>query len=55
MAFAQYEMKVVLSRILSRASLELDATHAAHPVRRGLTSGASPVRLRRTGSPHSQG
>ncbi|MEB3263582.1 MAG: cytochrome P450 [Synechococcus sp.] len=47
MAFAQYEMKVVLSRILRQASLELADPTAPHPVRRGLTAGASPVRLRR--------
>jgi cytochrome P450 len=45
MAFAQFEMKVVLSRILSRVELGLADTRPARPVRRGLTSGASPVHL----------
>jgi cytochrome P450 len=44
-AFAQFEMKVVLSRILSQVELGLADTRAVHPVRRGLTSGASPVQL----------
>lgn len=45
MAFAQFEMKVVLSRILSQVELALADTRPARPVRRGLTSGASPIRL----------
>ena len=45
MAFAQFEMKVVLSRILSQVELSLTDTQSAHPVRRGLTSGISPVQL----------
>ena len=45
MAFAQFEMKVILSKILSQAELELDDTRSVKPVRRGLTSGASPVQL----------
>jgi cytochrome P450 family 110 len=45
MAFAQFEMKVVLSRILSSVELVLADTRSVRPVRRGLTSGASPVQL----------
>ena len=45
MAFAQFEMKVILSKILSQVELELADTRLAKPVRRGLTSGASPVQL----------
>ncbi|HEY9734755.1 MAG TPA: cytochrome P450 [Trichocoleus sp.] len=45
MAFAQFEMKVVLSRILSRVELALADNRPVRPVRRGLTSGPSPVRL----------
>lgn len=45
MAFAQFEMKVVLSRILSRVELELAGPHSARPVRRGLTSGVSSGHL----------
>ncbi len=46
MAFAQFEMKVVLSRVLLTVELALANTQVVHPVRRGLTSGASPVKLR---------
>ncbi len=46
MAFAQFEMKVVLSQILSQVDLVLADPQVAYPVRRGLTAGASPVRLR---------
>jgi cytochrome P450 len=45
MAFAQYEMRLVLHTLLSTTSLELADDREAHPVRRGLTSGASPVEL----------
>ncbi len=45
MVFAQFEMKVVLSRILSQVELALNDTHSAQPVRRGLTSGMSPIKL----------
>jgi cytochrome P450 len=45
MAFAQYEMRLVLHTLLSTTSLELADEREAHPVRRGLTSGASPVEL----------
>ncbi len=44
-AFAQFEMKVVLSKILSCVELSLADTRSVRPIRRGLTSGASPVRL----------
>lgn len=45
MAFAQFEMKVVLSSILSGFELALADTRPVRPVRRGLTSGPSPVRM----------
>lgn len=45
MAFAQFEMKVVLSQILSQVELTLTNPDAVKPIRRGLTSGASPVKL----------
>jgi cytochrome P450 len=45
MAFALFEMKVVLSKILSHVEFALANTRSVQPVRRGLTSGASPVRL----------
>jgi len=45
MAFAQYEMRLVLHTLLSAVSLELDGKQEAHPVRRGLTSGISLVKL----------
>jgi cytochrome P450 family 110 len=45
MAFALFEMKVVLSKILSHVELSLADTRSVQPVRRGLTSGASPVHL----------
>jgi cytochrome P450 len=45
MAFAQFEMKLVISSILSSVQLGLADTRAARPVRRGLTSGPSPVRM----------
>lgn len=45
MAFALFEMKVVLSKILSHVELVLANTRLVHPVRRGLTSGVSSVHL----------
>jgi cytochrome P450 family 110 len=45
MAFALFEMKVVLSKILSHVELGLAGTRSVQPVRRGLTSGASPVQI----------
>lgn len=45
MAFALFEMKVVLSKILSHVELALANTRSVQPVRRGLTSGVSPVQL----------
>jgi cytochrome P450 len=45
MAFAQFEMKVALSKILSSVELALADTRPVKVVRRGLTSGSSPVRL----------
>ncbi|NCJ06747.1 cytochrome P450 [Synechococcales cyanobacterium C] len=46
MAFAQFEMKVVLAHILSEVELSLANSKPARPIRRGLTAGASPVHLR---------
>ncbi len=45
MAFAQFEMKLVISRILSSFELALVDKRSVRPVRRGLTAGLSPVRL----------
>jgi cytochrome P450 len=49
MAFAQFEMKVVLANILSRFELALADNHPVRPVRRGLTSTPSGVRMVATG------
>jgi cytochrome P450 len=48
MAFALFEMKVVLSQLVRRFEVELDPTTPLplKPVRRGLTAGISPVWLR---------
>ena len=45
MAFAQFEMKLVISRILSSVELALVDKRSVRPMRRGLTAGPSPVRL----------
>ena len=45
MAFAQFEMKLVISRILSSFELALADKRSVRPMRRGLTAGPSPVRL----------
>jgi cytochrome P450 family 110 len=45
MAFAQFEMKLVVARILAHVELALADTGSVRPVRRGLTSGSSPVRF----------
>jgi cytochrome P450 len=45
MAFAQFEMKLVLSGILSGFELTLAETSAVRPMRRGVTSGPSPFRM----------
>ncbi|WP_088892651.1 cytochrome P450 [Leptolyngbya ohadii] len=45
MAFAQFEMKVVLSKILSELELSLASDRPVKPVRRGLTSAPSSVDL----------
>lgn len=45
MAFAQFEMKVVLSTILSQATLVLQNDRPVKPHRRGLTSAPTPVYL----------
>jgi cytochrome P450 len=44
-AFAQFEMKLVISGILSCFKLALADTRPVRPVRRGLTSGTSPFRM----------
>ncbi len=49
MAFAQFEMKAVLAKILSRFELALADNRPVRPVRRGLVSASSPVRLVVTG------
>jgi cytochrome P450 family 110 len=45
MAFAQFEMKVVISGILSGFELALADSRLVRPVRRGLTSGPSSFRM----------
>ncbi len=45
MAFAQFEMKLVISGILSGYELALADTRPVRPVRRGLTSGPSPFQM----------
>jgi cytochrome P450 len=49
MAFALFEMKIVLAKILSRFELTLADNHPVRPLRRGLTSAPSDVRLVVTG------
>ncbi|HAG79859.1 MAG TPA: cytochrome P450, partial [Cyanobacteria bacterium UBA12227] len=49
MAFAQFEMKVVLAKIVSRLELSLADNRPVKPIRRGLTCGSSTVRLVVTG------
>ena len=49
MAFAQFEMKVVLATIFSRLELALADNRPVRPVRRGLTSASTPVRIVVTG------
>jgi cytochrome P450 len=48
MAFALFEMKVVLSQLVSRFQLEVDPAtpQPVKPVRRGFTAGLSPLWLR---------
>jgi len=45
MAFAQFEMKLVISSVLSRFELALADRRSVRPVRRGLTAGPSPFRM----------
>jgi cytochrome P450 len=45
MAFAQFEMKVVVSSILSGFDLALADARSVRPVRRGVTAGPSPFRM----------
>jgi cytochrome P450 len=49
MAFAMFEMKVVLATVLSRYDLALADNRPVRPLRRGLTSASSDVRLVVTG------
>ena len=49
MAFAQFEMKVALAKILSRFELALADSRPVRPVRRGLVSASSAVNLVVTG------
>ena len=45
MAFAQFEMKLVIKRILSSFELALNNGRFVRPVRRGLTAGPSPFKM----------
>jgi cytochrome P450 len=45
MAFAQFEMKLVISSVLSRFELALADSRSVRPVRRGLTAAPSPFRM----------
>jgi cytochrome P450 family 110 len=45
MAFAQFEMKLVIKRIVSKFELGLVGDRLVRPVRRGLTAGPSPFRV----------
>lgn len=45
MAFAQFEMKLVISSLLAKVRLALADSRSVRPIRRGLTSGPSPVRM----------
>jgi cytochrome P450 family 110 len=45
MAFAQFEMKLVIKRILSNFELGLAGDRRVRPVRRGLTSGPTPFQM----------
>lgn len=45
MAFAQFEMKLVIKRILSNFELALTNGRFVRPVRRGLTAGPSPFQM----------
>jgi cytochrome P450 len=55
MAFAQFEMKLVISSILSNLDLALVDSRSVRPLRRGLTAGPSSFRMvvkeHRSGSP----
>jgi cytochrome P450 len=50
LAFAQYEMKIVLATILSRFQVSLMSKRPVHPVRRGLTM-ATPAGMRMVATP----
>ena len=45
MAFAQFEMKLVIKRILSGVELALTQNRPVRPTRRGLTAGPTPFRM----------
>jgi cytochrome P450 len=55
MAFAQFEMKLVLSTILSRFDLALTGTRPVRQQRRGLVSGPSPFSMVKKGVREVQG
>ncbi|MBV8213270.1 MAG: cytochrome P450 [Verrucomicrobia bacterium] len=50
MAFAQFEMKLVLSTVLSRFDLALSGTREVRQRRRGLVSGPSPFKIVKIGA-----
>jgi hypothetical protein len=47
--FAQFEMKIVLAKIMTTVDLALADNRPVKPIRRGLTSGVSPVSLVKNG------
>ena len=49
--FAQFEMKIVLAKIMTTVDLGLADNGPVKPIRRGLTSGVSPVILLKNGEP----
>jgi cytochrome P450 len=53
MAFAQYEMKIVLATILSRFQVSLVGKHPVRPVRRGLTI-ATPAGMQMIATPQEK-
>ncbi len=54
MAFAQYEMKIVLATVLSELQVSLVNKRAVRPVRRGLTL-AAPAGMRMVATPQVKG
>jgi cytochrome P450 len=49
MAFAMFEMKTVLSRIMTQVELSLVDDRPLFPVRRGVTASLPPVQMRVNG------